>query len=201
MTISRTVGEKNFAATTVTIDMFINHFDKDQAILFSFPAPVKVYHHARCSTADKQNNHTTVNNTEESLRSRKTDALYATGQVIINVIMMIDIRSIWAETCFLTLGKYFCVAHHAAIGRIQYNNKSVNIAMLSIATLCDKICSASTGNKKGNVSVLMIARHNANKLLPCIKRVKATAAIHAGAILSKKTHIATSFQTIHHSKK
>jgi len=47
----------------------------------------------------------------------------------------------------------------------------------------------------------MIARHNANKLFHPIKRVNATAAIHAGAILSKKTPVATSFQIIGHNKK
>ncbi len=105
MTISRTVGEKNFAATTVTTEMFINHFDSDHAILFSLPAPVKVNHQAKCKRADKQNNHTTVSNTYDNFRSRKTDALYATGHVIIKVIMMIDTRSIWSETCLLTIGQ------------------------------------------------------------------------------------------------
>ena len=94
MTISRTVGEKNFAATTVTTEMFINHFERDHAILFSFPAPVKVNHQAKCNSADKQNNHTTVSSTYDNFRSRKIDALYATGQVIIRVIIMIDTRSI-----------------------------------------------------------------------------------------------------------
>lgn len=55
--MSSTVGEKYCAAITVTIDIFMNHFDNDHAILFSLVVCANVYRPTKCIRADKINNH------------------------------------------------------------------------------------------------------------------------------------------------
>jgi hypothetical protein len=45
---------------------------------------------------------------------------------------------------------------------------------------------------KGNVTVVITAKHSDTRLSPHIRRVNATAAIPAGAIASKNTQVAIS---------
>ena len=89
----------------MTIDIFINHFDNDHAILFSLFVCANVYRPTKCIRADKINNHHTVYNKNDILRLRNEDAMYATGPAIIKLIMMIDIRSICGDSIFLTRGR------------------------------------------------------------------------------------------------
>ena len=192
ITTNKTSGQKYFAAITVITDIFINHLAKDQAILSSslFFQKLKQNRQNICIINDMPNNHKTIIINLLKSTDKNRLALYETGHNIINPINNIETQSIWGYIYTNFSDKYFLVRYDAIIGKIQNKIKSINIENQSIFILFHSIYLLIIGNNMGVEIVVIIANIKAINEFHFIKRVNDTAAIHAGAIANKNTHVA-----------